>query len=141
LEFVQPRLIYLWFLKVKNMSNKKLRTFLIIGSFFVVAAIVLSTLFYFKVERKLANCPNIAKQFQLAIKNELPVGANAESMKNFMTRHGIIFSFDQISNRYQGSFGNVDNPPGVECGVTVYIYVDQNGNYLKSDIRPVYTFL
>jgi hypothetical protein len=84
-------------------------------------------------------CTKKAGQLTQAAKSEFLVGASDASIRQFLTRHHINFSFDRFAKRYQGIIRDVESKPGTDCAVVAYIYVDSAGNYLRSEFMASYT--
>jgi len=77
------------------------------------------------------------------IKNELAknlqVGDSREKAERVLKSHGIYFSYDEYSQRYQS------NITGKNCAfdksVIVYIYIGESGGVSRIETSYAYTFL
>ena len=84
-------------------------------------------------------CQEGVEKMRKAAELELSLNSNGEVIKSFLNKHQFVFSYDRFANRYQGVIRNIANPPGVDCAIATYIYVDKDGKYLRSEFIASYT--
>ena len=80
-----------------------------------------------------------AEEIKKLIASELHIGAEESIIEAFFERHGISYSYDRFNVRYQATVRNVSSDPCVDQSVSIYIYVDEDKNFLSSEVINTFT--
>ena len=73
------------------------------------------------------------------IAEELYVGASSEAIEAFFERHGILYSYDEFADRYQAIIRDVSGDAPLDQAVSIYVYIDENGDFEGSEVVDVFT--
>ncbi len=84
-------------------------------------------------------CPQKREEIKTVVALELSLKSDDHAIQEFLRKYQIVFSFDHFVNRYQGIIRDIKNPPGIDCAVVVYIYVDKERKFLSSEVVASYT--
>ena len=73
------------------------------------------------------------------LSKDLQVGDSREKVERVLKNQGLVFSYDEYSQRYQSGIR------GENCAfdksVILYIYIDKSGGVSRIDASDSYTFL
>jgi hypothetical protein len=59
----------------------------------------------------------------------------------FLKQSGWLFGWDRFNRRYQATYGKTSkNIIGVERGIGIYIYLNDDRSYLRAEVENVYTY-
>lgn len=82
-----------------------------------------------------------AEQTRRLIADELAVGAAPQAIEEFFLRHGIAYSYDRFAHRYQAIIRGVSPDPRVDQAVSIFIYVDDQGRFVRAEAHDTFTAL
>lgn len=113
----------------------------ILFSFFIILVIIFSTMNFLVASEKMDICSSTAAELSKSIDLELTVGGNKDSIEEFLKKHNIKYSYDRFAGRFQGIIRSEERGWNIDCAVVAYIYVDNEGRYLKSEFVASYAGL
>lgn len=79
------------------------------------------------------------KVVEAMINSELPVGSSSQQIEQFFQKHGLPFSYDRFSKRYNSIIRNVSPQPNTDHAIVIYLYVDDEGKFTRAEIRDSFT--
>ena len=120
------------------MSTNRVRYYFVVLTLYALGFSVVGC---FEIGATSHACPGKEDELRGLAARELSIGAGDDLVRDFLARHQVRFSFDGYSSRYQGIVREVKNAPGVDCAVVVYVYVDADKRYLRSEFFASYTGL
>ena len=74
-------------------------------------------------------------QVRAAINEELAVGASAADIEGFFKRHDIEFGWNRFNESYEGIIREV----APFHGISIFIYVDDKRQLVRSEVQDSYT--
>jgi len=78
-----------------------------------------------------------AEKAKQAITRELRIGSSESEIRGFFKRHGWSFDFDNFDQRFRG---DVYRAPEKTHAVIVYIYIDKEREFVRSDVQVDITY-
>lgn len=79
-----------------------------------------------------------AEEVEHRINEELKAGDGADEIEAYFKNEGLSVSYDEFNSRYQSI---IRHPESNYHAITIYIYVDKDGNFVKAEANDSYTSL
>ena len=73
------------------------------------------------------------------IKDELVVGAAANDIEAFFEERGLPYTYDRFAKRYQSIIRDVSSDPKVDQAIVIYIYVDDEKQFIREEVIDSFT--
>ena len=78
---------------------------------------------------------DIAPKVRRLIEDNLQVGASSEEIEAFLAKHFGGGSYDRFNRSYNAIIRDVPHDPKVDQAVLIYIYVDENKRFVRSEVK------
>lgn len=81
------------------------------------------------------------KELESLIFESLSPGSSDNEIRTFFDRHNWIYTYDRHSQRYQARDPAEDDGPTTDQGHQIYVYVDDEKQFVRAEVIVVFTAL